>query len=259
MPPLPSVWLQQPYSEVSMKRHRAWTLLLLVLFLGYGCASTKISDRETYSGGPLPRPAHIIVYDFVTSPEDVAPDSAIAGQIAAPATPPTADQVEMEKQLGMQIAEELAADIREMGLSALRATSQTAPQVNDIMLRGYLLSVEQGSELKRVTLGFGSGASQLKTLVEGYQMTANGPRKLGQGSIDATGGKMPGGALDRRPAQDPLPGAGLDSVEAGMNWSSGGSSHRSPAKPPIIQPGCATRTLTISFRAFKLKPLSGSA
>ncbi|MGE5259229.1 MAG: DUF4410 domain-containing protein [Hyphomicrobiales bacterium] len=178
-----------------MKRHHVWTLLLLVLFLGYGCASTKISDRETYSGGPLPRPAHIIVYDFVTSPEGVAPDSAIAGQIAAPATPPTADQVEMEKQLGMQIAEELAADIREMGLSGVRATSQTVPQVNDIMLRGYLLSVEQGSELKRVTLGFGSGASQLKTLVEGYQMTANGPRKLGQGSIDATGGKMPGGAL----------------------------------------------------------------
>jgi hypothetical protein len=49
--------------------------------------------------------------------------------------------------------------------------------------------------MKRVTLGFGSGASELKTLVEGYQMTASGPRKLGQGAIDAGGGKIPGGAL----------------------------------------------------------------
>jgi hypothetical protein len=49
--------------------------------------------------------------------------------------------------------------------------------------------------MKRVTLGFGSGASELKTLVEGYQMTASGPRKLGQGAVDAGGGKMPGGAL----------------------------------------------------------------
>ena len=178
-----------------MKRHLVLTTSLLVLFLAFGCASTKISDREAYSGGQLPRPAQVIVYDFVATPDGVAPDSAIAGQTAAPATPPTADQVELEKQLGTQIAEELAADIREMGLSAVRATSRTVPQVNDIMIRGYLLSVNQGSELKRVTLGFGSGSSDLKTLVEGYQMTASGPRKLGQGSIDAGGGKMPGGSL----------------------------------------------------------------
>ncbi len=157
-----------------MKRHHVMTTFLLVLFLAFGCASTKVSDRETYSGGQLPRPAQIIVYDFAATLDGVAPDSGIAGQTAAPAVPPTADQVELEKQLGMQIAEELAADIRAMGLSAVRATSRTVAQVNDIMIRGYLLSVELGSELKRVTLGFGSGSSELKTLVEGYQMTASG-------------------------------------------------------------------------------------
>jgi hypothetical protein len=178
-----------------MKRHQVLITFLLVLFLALGCASTKVSDRERYSAGKLPRPAQVIVYDFVATPDGVAPDSALAGQTAAPATPPTAEQVEVEKQLGMHVAEELAANIRAMGLSAVRATSQTVAQANDIMIRGYLLSVDQGSELKRVTLGFGSGASELKTLVEGYQMTASGPRKLGQGSIDAGGGKVPGGAL----------------------------------------------------------------
>jgi hypothetical protein len=178
-----------------MRRQYVLTTLLFVLILASGCASTKISDRETYSAGKLPRPAQIIVYDFVTTPEGVAPDSALAGQTAAPATPPTAEQVALEKQIGMQIAEELAANIRAMGLSAVRATPQAVAQENDIMIRGYLLSVEEGSQLKRVTLGFGSGASELKTLVEGYQMTASGPRKLGHGSIDAGGGKMPGGAL----------------------------------------------------------------
>lgn len=178
-----------------MKGKPVLAAILLVLFLTFGCASTKVSDRERYSAGKLPRPAQIIVYDFVTTPEGVASDSALSGQLAAPPTPPTAEQVELEKQLGMQIAEELAANIRAMGLSAARATSQTAAQENDIMIRGYLLSVDPGSQLKRVTLGFGSGSSELKTLVEGYQMTASGPRKLGQGSIDAAGGKMPGGAL----------------------------------------------------------------
>jgi hypothetical protein len=178
-----------------MKRLLAFTTFLPVLFLAFGCASTKVSERERYSAGRLPRPAQIVVYDFVTTPDGVAPDSALAGQTEAPAAPPTADRVELEKQLGMQIAEELAAEIRKMGLSSVRATSHTVAQVNDIMIRGYLLSVDSGNELKRVTLGFGSGASELKTLVEGYQITASGPRKLGHGSIDAGGGKMPGGAL----------------------------------------------------------------
>jgi hypothetical protein len=178
-----------------MRKHHVFNTLLLVLFLASGCASTQVSDRERYSAGKLPRPAQIVVYDFVTNPEGVAPDSALAGKTAAPATPPTAEQVELEKQVGMQIAEELAASIQAMGLSSVRATSRTVAQENDIMIRGYLLSVDQGSQLKRVTLGFGSGSSELKTLVEGYQMTASGPRKLGQGSIDAGGGKMPGGAL----------------------------------------------------------------
>lgn len=178
-----------------MKGNHVLTIILFVLVFTFGCASTKVSDRERYSAGKLPRPAQIIVYDFVTNPEGVAPDSALAGQTAAPATPPTAEQVELEKQVGMQIAEELAANIRSMGISAVRATPQTVAQVNDIMIRGYLLSVDEGSQLKRVALGFGSGASELKTLVEGYQMTASGPRKLGQGSIDAGGGKVPGGAL----------------------------------------------------------------
>ena len=178
-----------------MKRHLVFASFLLMLFFAFGCASTKVSDRERYSAGKLPRPAQIIVYDFVTNPEGVAPDSALAGQTSAPVTPPTAEQVELEKQLGVQIAEELAANIRGMGLSAVRATSQTVSRVNDIMIHGYLLSVDEGSQLKRVTLGLGSGASDLKTLVEGYQMTASGPRKLGQGSIDAGGGKVPGGAL----------------------------------------------------------------
>jgi hypothetical protein len=35
----------------------------------------------------------------------------------------------------------------------------------------------------------------LKTVAEGFQMTASGPRKLGTGTLDAGGAKNPGGAL----------------------------------------------------------------
>jgi hypothetical protein len=73
-----------------------------------------------------------------------------------------------------------------MGLSAVRATSSVLSGVNDIRIRGHLLSVYDGSQLKRMTLGLGSGASGLKTKVEGYQMTASGPTN------SARGRSMPG-------------------------------------------------------------------
>jgi len=41
---------------------------------------------------------------------------------------------------------------------------QTTMQLNDIVLRGYLLSIEEGSAAKRVAIGFGSGASELRTI-----------------------------------------------------------------------------------------------
>jgi hypothetical protein len=170
-------------------------ILLAASLLLSACASTKASDRETFYSGQLPRPGQIIVYDFVATPEGVQPDSALAHQNVVPSIPPTADQVELDRKLGMQIAEELAQEIRVMGLPGVRATQSTAPQVNDLMLRGYLLTVDQGSAVERVAIGLGGGASDLKTLIEGYQMTPNGPRKLGQGDIHAGGSKTPGAAV----------------------------------------------------------------
>jgi len=41
-------------------------------------------------------------------------------------------------------------------------------------------------------VGFGSGGSELKTAVEGYQMTDRGLRKLGSGTVESGSGKTPG-------------------------------------------------------------------
>ena len=168
---------------------------LITLTLLTACASTKVSDQEVLYSGPLPRPNQIIVYDFVATPEEVPPDSMLAMQNVAPSTSPSPLQTDLDRQLGRQIAIELAQEIRNMGLPGVQATQSTTAQVNDIMLRGYLLTVDKGSAAERVALGLGAGESDLKTLIEGYQMTPRGPRKLGEGDVNAGGGKTPGAAL----------------------------------------------------------------
>ena len=177
-----------------MKTRGRMSACLCALVVLAGCASTKVTNRQELVTGKLPRPDHILVYDFVGTPADMPADSELAGSTSGGA-PQTAEQMAAGRQLGAQIAAELVKNIRGMGLPAERASGQSRPQINDIVIRGYLLSVQEGSAAKRIAVGFGSGASELKTAVEGFQMTAQGLRKLGSGTVDSGGSKGPGVAV----------------------------------------------------------------
>jgi hypothetical protein len=64
--------------------------------------------------------------------------------------------------------------------------------LNDGLIEGFFVTVDEGSRLQRMLIGFGAGAAELRTLVEIYQMTDTGLRDLGFVEIQAEGGKMPG-------------------------------------------------------------------
>lgn len=166
---------------------------LFVLVIVAGCASTQVSRRQVLVNERMPRPDRILVYDFIADPADMPPDSALASALEAGA-PLTAEQLQAGHQLGAQIADELVAQIRDMGLPAVHGLSGTPPRVGDIVIRGYLVSIDEGSTANRMLIGFGAGGSELKTVVEGYQMTARGLRKLGSGTVDSGGSKGPGAA-----------------------------------------------------------------
>lgn len=176
----------------SRRRVVSWVFALAVVA---GCASTKVTNQQPLVTSQIPRPARILVYDFAATPADLPPDSPIASQFAVPSTPPTAEQLATGRQLGAEIATQLVQEIQGMGLPAERASRQMPLQLNDIMIRGYLLSIEEGSRAERLVIGFGAGASELRTAVEGYQLTAQGPRKLGSGTLDSGGSKGPGAVL----------------------------------------------------------------
>ena len=168
--------------------------LLLAVMVVAGCASTDITERQRYEGAQLARPDRIIVHDFTANPAEVPSESAFAAEMASAPTP-TAQQIELGRELGAQVATDLVADLREMGLPAVRAAGQPPPRPDDIVLRGYFVSVDEGRVGRRVLVGFGSGAAELTTTVEAYQMTAEGLRPLGRGEISSGGGKLPGMVL----------------------------------------------------------------
>jgi hypothetical protein len=187
----------QPPEAPSALRRKIATMVpcLFVMVVAAGCASTTVTDRQPFVTGQLPRSNQIWVYDFAATAADVPADSSLAGQYSAGATPQTAQQIAAGRQLGATIATQLVAQSRGMGLPAAPAVAGTTPRINDMVIRGSLLSVKEGSAAERVAIGFGSGASELRTAVEGYQITAQGLRELGAGTVESGGSKAPGADL----------------------------------------------------------------
>jgi len=173
----------------------AFVACLFVALFVTGCASTSVTNQQQLVTGQIPKPGNIWVYDFAATASDLPAESALAGQPDLDTTPQTAQQIAEGRKLGAQIATELVTQINQLGMPATVASSETKPQINDLVIRGYLLSINEGSAVKRVAIGFGSGASELKTAVEGFQMTATGLRKIGSGDVNAGGSKTPGAAL----------------------------------------------------------------
>ena len=178
-----------------MKSRSRLVLCLLTLVVMAGCALTQVSNRQVLVTGNIPRPGNIWVYDFATTPADVPADSGFASQVAEPATPQTDEQIAQGRKVGAELAAQLVEQIRAMGMPAAQASAGTTPSLNDLVIRGYLLSVNAGSAAERVAIGFGAGGSELRAAVEGFQVTAQGLRKLGSGTVDSGGGKTPGAAL----------------------------------------------------------------
>jgi hypothetical protein len=160
-----------------MKHNKCSSLWLCVLVILAGCASSNIRSRQEYMGEKIARPDHIIVHDFTASASD------------NPGYTP--EQMETGRKLGAEVAGNLVAEIRQLGLAAERAGAIT-PQAGDLVIKGHFVTIEQGNAGERVMVGLGSGAAELKTVVEGYQMTDHGLRRLGSGEADSQGGKTPG-------------------------------------------------------------------
>jgi hypothetical protein len=165
----------------------------LALLLISGCAKTTVTSRQRYEGPQLARPGRVIVYDFASNASDLPAGYNLA--VDAPNVQQASDDASLGRQLGAQVAKDLVGEIQAMGLPAVQAAGQPPPQLNDITIVGYFVSIDSGSVVKRFAIGFGSGAPELQTVVEVYVMSPQGLRRLGSAELNSAGSKAPGAAL----------------------------------------------------------------
>lgn len=176
-----------------MKNATKFIACALALPLIAGCASTDVSDRQSAAASEaIAKPARVIVYDFASTPAALPPDSAIAGLHQERTTPQTPEEVELGRRLGTLVAARLIEELNEEGIAATAAATGPVPLPGDAVIRGEFVSIDEGSRMKRMLIGFGAGSAELNTLVEGYLVAAGGLVPLGSAEIETSGGRMPG-------------------------------------------------------------------
>jgi hypothetical protein len=150
---------------------------IFVALLATGCSTNK----GAVGASKLPQPRQVIVYDFASSLVEVSPDSTFAGKFAAPAPPPTVEQLALAKQIGSKIAAQLVGELKTMGIPATHAIVGLQPRLNDIVLRGYVVSSD-GDLGPSSVLGLSSASPNFGAALEGFQMTPYGLNRLGSGA-----------------------------------------------------------------------------
>jgi hypothetical protein len=137
----------------------------------------------------VPRPPVFLIYDFAVDPEDVMVDTAglTSGDEAS-----MAKRLSEGKEWANALTESLVRQFVEEGITSRRATGSTHIPLNAIAVKGQFISIDEGDEIKRTTIGFGAGAEDVSVMVQVYQMRKAGLMRISEIEAEGHGRKTPG-------------------------------------------------------------------
>jgi hypothetical protein len=101
-------------------------------------------------------------------------------------------EVQAGRQVADAIADKLVVEVQDMGLRAERGSAVPAGTQNALLVKGQLVSVDEGNRTERVIIGLGAGRSDVRSQVQVYEVTPTGSRLIDTIEVDAKSGLTPG-------------------------------------------------------------------
>jgi Domain of unknown function (DUF4410) len=171
-----------------------WVLALAVA--GAGCATTEVTPTASTYQGMLPRPQHILVFPFATSPEEVQLDrspTAVAVWQSKGLSAGT-ERSDVAHAVSQKLATHLVEKIQAMGLPAEVVWGPLPERVGaTLLIDGQFISIDEGNRAERVVIGLGAGRSSVRTAVQvSEQLPEGGRRLVDQFDVDAQSSRKPG-------------------------------------------------------------------
>jgi hypothetical protein len=171
-------------------------LTFMVLALAFGCGPTNVK-QEKMTTTKLQRPDHILVYDFAVSPTEVELDKGLSADLMQKyqqykGSSRTAEEIKVGHKVADSVAEELVNKISSYGLMAERAFGLPQAKGKVLMVKGQLLSIDEGNRTERVVIGLGAGRTDVQANVQVYEITPEGMQVVDSLRGTAKSGRKPG-------------------------------------------------------------------
>jgi uncharacterized spore protein YtfJ len=196
-------------------RELVWMIGFVLIGLS-GCGRTSVESVDVKAGG-LPRPQLIVVHDFAVSASAVALDSAIGARAleAVKGEPEVQAHLRIGEEVAKVLTENLVKEIGKLGIPTVTAAGATPVTGRGLQIEGQFLTVDQGNRLRRAVIGFGAGASEVRTMVQVFEATSEGRRLVEDFYTTAKS--------SRKPGFGPMAGAGaaISTVATSAAMSSG--------------------------------------
>ena len=167
--------------------------LVLGLLALAACARTSVENVDVRAAG-LPKPQLVVVHDFGVSPSAVALDTAIGSRLleAVRGNPEAEEQQKIGQEVARIVTENLVTEINKLGISAVPADKAGPVAPPSLAIEGHFVTVDQGNRLRRAVVGFGAGASEVRTLVQVFETTADGRRLVEDFYVTVKSSRKPG-------------------------------------------------------------------
>jgi hypothetical protein len=177
-------------------RTKLGIFIILMLTVAAGCAPTNV-QQENMAVAQLNRPSLILVYDFAVTPQEVELDTGLSADIMRQyeqhkGETRTAEEIKTGHKVADALAEELVQKIRSFGLWAERGYGAPYGNEKDLLVKGQLLSIDEGNRTERVVVGLGAGRTSVQANVQVYEMTAKGLAEVDALRGSAKSGYKPG-------------------------------------------------------------------
>jgi|HubBroStandDraft_5_1064220.scaffolds.fasta_scaffold309035_1 hypothetical protein len=195
-----------------MKRKVIVTLLATVMQIRGAHAQTSVGNFYTGSakveavehggsGQIVPKPAGVVIHDFAVRTSDVTLDDSVAGRLRRDrllrhGTDEDSTPEVLARHVQTAFYKALTEQLEKNHIVATRAAdadpADPEGSASSLVLDGEFTAIDEGSKSKRVMIGFGSGASELKTHVTVSSFTAGHSVVLLALDLDSKSGKRPG-------------------------------------------------------------------
>jgi hypothetical protein len=164
----------------------------------------KADVLKRYSGPEvLPKPDKVVIHDFAVPVGAITTDKSIAGQLHRDimlqhGVDEDSSPEALAQQVQAAFTKALAGELKKVNIQTANISAQKMPAAegamsgSNLIVEGQFVAIHEGDETKRIMIGFGRGASDIKTHVTVSSLVQGHPTVVLEFNLSSESGKKPG-------------------------------------------------------------------